>query len=272
VEHFSFIQDLMLECCQELEGRFRQRTIGVPTGFPRLDRMIDGLAWGELVVLGGSGKSGKTALALDMVRHAAVHAKDKASVAIFSVEETEQFIAQRLLAAEAGAELRGIMTGERMTPKQWVGIGGAADLLAEADIVIDHTPDIALRMVCERCTRLKALHGPVDMVVIDSLESTRDGHEAVRNMRRRREMMKGLRDMTKDLDVALLVVSESPGGTEGASFDEFADKVLLLHREENCNEAELIVAQNACGDTGAIALSFRPEFASFESRPVANTA
>ncbi len=292
----------MLECYAGIEkGCQGDKPDGIPTGFPELDRMIEGLNWGELVVVGGRANMGKTALVLDIARHAALHARDTASVAIFSLKETEQFIAQRLLAAESRMEIDRVLNGKQLSAKRWRRLAVAAGLLAESDIAIDHTPGISLQVLRKRCLRLKEQHCPLDMVIIDQLQATRDWHDAMCNKRKLYEMMKRLHDLAKDLDVALIVVSElskvkdeRPELTdfpeygpiellrfdnmeadvvpvEGFPLKEFASKVLLLHRkgtndptDENRGKAELIVAQNACGDAGSVALHFHPEFASFE--------
>jgi len=293
----------MLECYAGIEkGCQGDKPGGIPTGFPELDRLIGSLNWGELIMIGGRANMGKTALALDIARHAAVHAKDKASVAIFSLEDVELLIAQRLLAAESRVELHRVLSGKQLSPKRWRRLAEASCLLAESDIAIDHTPGISLQMLRKRCLRLKEQHCPLDMVIIDQLQAMRDWQDAMCNKRKLYEMMKGLHDLAKDLDVALIVVSELTGTAmrpprledfteygpiellefdnveadvvpaEGFPIEEFASKVLLLHRKEtgypsddNRGGSELIVAQNIYGETGTIALRFRPDLASFES-------
>ncbi|MBM6404718.1 AAA family ATPase [Phycicoccus sp. CSK15P-2] len=70
-----------------------------PTGFDLLDKTLDGgLRSGELVLLGGTEGSGKTTLAVQMVRNAVASGR---SAVVFSYEHEAQTIVQRLLGLEA---------------------------------------------------------------------------------------------------------------------------------------------------------------------------
>src|SRR5690606_32038683 len=72
---------------------------GVPTGFRDIDKVTGGLHRGELVILAARPSMGKTALALNIARNAAVNAGKR--VAVFSLEMSAQALVLRLLAAEA---------------------------------------------------------------------------------------------------------------------------------------------------------------------------
>ena len=70
-----------------------------PTGFDMLDSTLDGgLRSGELVLLGGNEGSGKTTLALQMVRNAV---KAGRHAVVFSFEHDAQTLIQRLISLEA---------------------------------------------------------------------------------------------------------------------------------------------------------------------------
>lgn len=70
-----------------------------PTGFDMLDSTLDGgLRSGELVLLGGNEGSGKTTLALQMVRNAV---KTGRHAVVFSFEHDAQTLIQRLISLEA---------------------------------------------------------------------------------------------------------------------------------------------------------------------------
>ena len=70
-----------------------------PTGFDLLDSTLDGgLRSGELVLLGGNEGSGKTTIAVQMVRNAVAAGRHGV---VFSYEHSAQSLVQRLLALEA---------------------------------------------------------------------------------------------------------------------------------------------------------------------------
>ena len=93
------VQSLLAETDEALKRGARPGAQVWPTGFDLLDSTLDGgLRSGELVLLGGNEGSGKTTLALQMVRNA-VRAGRHAVV--FSFEHDAQTLIQRLLSLEA---------------------------------------------------------------------------------------------------------------------------------------------------------------------------
>ena len=75
---------------------------GVPSGFRDFDELTGGLQPGELIIIAARPSMGKTALALNIARNAALDHGKKA--AIFSLEMTKRALALRLLASEASID------------------------------------------------------------------------------------------------------------------------------------------------------------------------
>jgi len=92
-------------------------TLGVSTGFPRIDEHLLGLRPGQMVVIGARPGVGKTSFALNLAVNAAAAG---ASVAFFSLEMSKVEIAQRLLAAQAHIGLKEIRT--EMAPRMMTSI------------------------------------------------------------------------------------------------------------------------------------------------------
>ena len=72
---------------------------GVPTGFADLDELTNGLHAGQLILVAARPALGKSTLALDFARGAAI--KHDLPTIIFSLEMGRSEIAMRLLSAEA---------------------------------------------------------------------------------------------------------------------------------------------------------------------------
>ena len=81
---------------------------GVPTGLPELDKLLSGLHPSDLIILAARPSVGKTSLALNIARHAAV--KENVPVGIFSLEMGAEQLRDRLLAAESGVDAWRIRT------------------------------------------------------------------------------------------------------------------------------------------------------------------
>ena len=82
---------------------------GVPTGFKDLDADTGGLQPGELIVIAARPSMGKTALALNIARNAAVDHRKK--VAIFSLEMTNRALTLRLLSSQAQVNMNEFRKG-----------------------------------------------------------------------------------------------------------------------------------------------------------------
>ena len=87
----------------------REEIRGVPTGFKDLDSKLAGLQNSDLVILAARPSVGKTSLALDIVRNAAII--HNIPVGIFSLEMSSQQIVDRMLAAESRVDSWKLRTG-----------------------------------------------------------------------------------------------------------------------------------------------------------------
>ena len=106
-------------------------TIGVPSGIIDLDKLTAGFQKGDLIIIAGRPSMGKTALALTVARNAAI--ESKSPTAIFSLEMSNQQLAERLITAEARVDSHLVRTG-RLPKSEWSNLGKAAGELAEAEI------------------------------------------------------------------------------------------------------------------------------------------
>ncbi|MBR7744909.1 AAA family ATPase [Phycicoccus sp. BSK3Z-2] len=99
VDRHRTVRSLLDETDESLRLGARPGAVVWPTGFDLLDTTLGGgLRSGELVLLGGSEGSGKTTLAVQMIRNAVLGGR---SAVVFSFEHEAQTVIQRLLGLEA---------------------------------------------------------------------------------------------------------------------------------------------------------------------------
>ena len=161
------LEEIMGELYEELEEQSMsgEKTLGVQTGFPKIDECLLGLRPGQMIVLGARPGVGKTSFALNLATNAAYHG---ASVAFFSLEMSKAEIAQRLLAAEARIGLQEIRSA-RIRDDQWPQILEAVNQLSQLDIVIDDTPGTTVTEVRAKARRM--LRGKkLGVVILDYLQ------------------------------------------------------------------------------------------------------
>ncbi len=275
------LEEIMGELYEELEEQSMsgEKTLGVQTGFPKIDECLLGLRPGQMIVLGARPGVGKTSFALNLATNAAYHG---ASVAFFSLEMSKAEIAQRLLAAEARIGLQEIRSA-RIRDDQWPQILEAVNQLSQLDIVIDDTPGTTVTEVRAKARRM--LRGKkLGVVILDYLQLVsppQGGHRADSRATEVGEMSRGIKIMAKDLGVPVVALSqlnrtvENRTGKrpqlsdlrESGSIEQDADIVCFLDRSMNEDEAAredrpavgettFIIAKNRSGSLADVPLTF----------------
>jgi replicative DNA helicase len=260
---------------------------GVPTGFKELNDKTGGLQKGDLVIIAARPSMGKTALALNIARNAAMEHQKK--VAVFSLEMTAQALVIRLLSAEAEVDQSKFRTGFISNP-DYRRLKEAADRLSRADLWIDDSGMITVLEMRAKCRRLKADKG-LDLVLIDYLQLA---HADLRTERREQEISeisRGLKALAKELEIPVIALSQLNRGPENrpgkdkrpmladlresGAIEQDADLIAFIYRDEFYNRdnpenqglAELIISKQRNGPTGTIQLQFESRFARFRDRP-----
>lgn len=263
-------------------------TNGIPTGFAMLDNLLGGLQRQDLIYLGARPSMGKTSLALNIAQHVANRDQP---IAFFSLEMSNEQLAQRLLATNSKIDSHRLRIGQ-MRDEEWPELLEAANYLARLPFYIDDTPSATLFTIRSACHRLMAETGKLALVVIDyiGLMAT-----AGRQENRQQEMSlisRSLKSLARELDCPLLVVSQLSRALESradkepmlsdlresGSLEQDADVVMFLYRDDYYNEAstepniaQVIVAKHRKGATGKISLYFRKELTSFHDLEVVRT-
>jgi replicative DNA helicase len=255
---------------------------GVPSGFKDLDEKTGGLQPGELIVIAARPSMGKTALALNIARNAAVdHGK---KVAIFSLEMTKRALALRFLSSEARVDLSSFRRGFG-SHADHTKLVQKAGVLAEAPIWIDDSGLITILEIKAKCRRLATERG-LDMVMVDYLQLAHGDTRAARKDLEIAEISHGLKALAKELDIPVIALSQLNRGPEqrdpdkrrpnmgdlreSGAIEQDADVIAFIYRdevynptEENRGLAELILAKQRNGPTGTVRLSFEARYANF---------
>jgi len=262
---------------------------GLPTGFPDLDKMTDGLHRAEMIVIAARPSMGKTALAMNIAEYIAVD--QKMPVAVFSLEMSSQQLVQRLLCSRAKVNLQRVRDGF-LAERDFPSLTAAASKLAESKIFIDDTAGLSILELRAKARRMKAQHD-IQAIFIDYLQLLRSTSRRAQDNRQLEiaEISSGIKALAKELNIPIVVLAQlnrkaedRAGGKprlsdlrESGSIEQDADLVGLLVREEYYAEgdeekkeaegkAELIIAKQRNGPVGEVKFTFLKEFTRFETR------
>ncbi len=273
----------------------------VKTGFNAIDNALGGLQRSELVILAARTSIGKTSLALNMARNAAVN--QNACVAIFSLEMSRREVIQRLLSSEANIESQHFRKGRFSELEERLLHRDIIPRLAETSIFIDDTPNMRISEIRSKAKRLH-LKRNVDMVVLDYIQLVRGDSRNDNRVQEITEITQALKALARELDAPVLALSQLSRYIEhrqegkkqkqqikpqlsdlrdSGSIEQDADVVMFIHRPEKLYSeeewlrefgeespyprgvAEIIIAKNRNGPTGEVLLRFIQETTKFDN-------
>ena len=242
-------------------------------GFNQLDKLTLGLQRGELIVVAGPSCVGKTIFLINVARHLAVKAKEKASIAIFSLEKAADDFSMSMLSCEAEVEMSNLRSGH-FSANDWRKLAHASGSLAEANIVIDDTSLISIDDLCERCIHFRE-KDKLDLIIIDSLQLINTANDSERAHQEVTNNLFMLKNLAKKLNIPIIISSrinaheyrderrpvleDLPGS---GAIDQYADLILFLYRPRRPEwegMAEIIVAKQKNGPNGVVRLNIYEE-------------
>ena len=293
----QWLDDAIQKIHQLFENRGRPD--GIPTGFPDLDRMINGMHPGEMIVIAARPSMGKTSLAMNIAENVAV--RQGRPVAVFSLEMTAPQLTLRLLCSMARLDLRRIRDG-LMNDDDFRRLHQASVDLAKAPLYIDDTPGLTIGELRARARRLR-FEKKVELIVVDYLQLLRvpQRRGEINRQQEIAEISSGVKSLAKELQVPVVVLSQLNRDLErdrtrkprlsdlreSGAIEQDADVVGLLYRadpndprkpasadeDEEIQTAEivpinLLIAKQRNGPVGDIYLIFQRTTTRFESRAI----
>ncbi|WP_243283743.1 replicative DNA helicase [Clostridium thermobutyricum] len=270
-------KDLMFKTLEEIENRFNKggEVLGMETGYKSLDRLLNGLKKGELVILAGRPAMGKTVTALNIMDGLADRGY---KVLLNELEMTEEAIGMRRLAYRTNTKSIAIQNG-RLTEEEFIKITNEYSLLSKrGNVYTDCSYNQTLMSIMSRAKVLKETKG-LDVLIIDYLGLM---EMKIKDTRANAvgEITRGLKILAKKLDINIILLCQLSRNVEGrmdkrpmlsdlrdsGSIEQDADVVIFTYRDSYYNkevteeEIELIVAKNRNGKDGIVKFKFYGEY------------
>jgi replicative DNA helicase len=269
-----------------LEEKQKNKSLvtGVPTGFGQLDNLTSGLQNSDLIILAARPSMGKTALALNIARNAAVEAG--VPVAVFSLEMSKEQLSLRLLCSEARIDSSRLRSGF-FSMEDWQRLTDAAGVLSAAPIFIDDSPSLSAMEVRAKSRRLK-MDKNIGLIVIDYLQLMQGRADAERRDLEISDISRSLKALAKEINLPVIALSQLnrmleqrtdrrprlSDLRESGALEQDADVVAFIYRDEVYNKeennpnkgtAEVILAKQRNGPTGDVRLAFLNAYTRFEN-------
>lgn len=283
---FVSMRESLTEAWARLEhlSNSKDEMRGVKTGFKDLDNLLAGLQKSDLVILAARPSMGKTALALDIARQAAIN--QSTVVGLFSLEMSSQQLVDRMVSAEAKVNSWNLRIGRGLDADDFEKIRDAYDRLSKAPIFIDDKAAnnvLNMRAVARRLKREQGL----GLIVVDYLQlmaptNARGTDSMVQQVT---EISRSLKQLARELEVPVLALSQLSRAVEqrrgrprlsdlrdSGSIEQDADVVMFIHREDKMSDnqdrpniAEILVEKHRNGPVGKVELYFDEKRTTFLS-------
>jgi replicative DNA helicase len=264
--------------------------LGLQTGIRSLDAKLQGIRPGQLGLIGGRLKTGKSVLVLQIATNVS---SAGGTVCFFSLEMSGVGLMRRRLASEAEINLNTLWSATPEDQDYRLGrLEEAHDAVLERDLRIStSTYTVAEMRAAVKATQKET---PVALVVVDYLQIV---HPALRTQKRNEDVAEIARDLKRlavDLDVPVIAAAQLSRAQEGKAdhrpsaadlaesdvLGRECDWAILIHREPKPRPgedprstrgmADLILAANRDGQAGTTRVAFKgfmQRFVDEESKP-----
>lgn len=223
-----------------IDARIRGDGAGLSTGIKTLDRKGGGLRPGEVTILAAPTSMGKTALAVNIAEHVALHLKQP--VLYSSREMSEAEITERLFCSIAGVDSQRLQDCD-IDEDERSRIADAAEVVSASPIWIDDASTRTVSALARIARRQKRQTGLalliVDYLQLMSAELTRE-----QRVNQVADMSRRLKALARELKVPVLCLAQLNRATEGnegkrprlsnlresGSIEQDADAVWFVYR------------------------------------------
>ncbi len=225
-----------------------------------------------------------TSFAMNIAEYVAV--EKKIPVGVFSMEMSSEQLMMRLFSSTARVNLQRIRTGKNLEDDDWAKLERARQKFQEAPLFIDETPAFNPYELRVRVRRLAREQGQLGLIVVDYLQLMQVPDNKENRATEVSEISRSFKSLAKELNVPIIALSQLNRSLEqrpdkrprmsdlreSGSIEQDADLIVFIYRDEVYNEdspdkgiAEVIIAKQRNGPTGAVRLTFAGQYTKFEN-------
>ena len=259
--------------------------IGSSTGFKDLDKKLQGIQDGDLIVVAGRPSMGKTSLAMNLAENVLVDKDTKGAVLIFSLEMPGESLTTRMLSGMSKLNQQNVRSG-MLKDNELKLLLQEGERLKNLPLWIDDSSLLSpmeLRAKARRLARQEE-HG-LSLIVVDYLQLMQLPTSSENRVNQISEISRSLKSLAKELQVPVIALSQLNRAVEqrpnkrpimadlrdSGAIEQDADVILFIYRDEVYNEdseegnkAEIIIGKQRNGPIGKVNLTFLKEFTRFE--------
>ena len=276
---FQKLSNNMIEHLTDLEKRvMMDEKPGIMTGFQALDKRLNGLHGGDLIVLAARPGLGKTTLALNIITNVA---EDGLTGAILSLEMSEEALRTRIICSRAEVDSSSVRGGT-LTEGELHTYIATAKKMHSLPIYINQDPRTSLLRLKSAARRLKRQKG-VKLLIVDYLQLMTAGERLEGRVQEISHISRQMKLLAKALDIPIILLSQLNRSSDkekkrpprlsdlrdSGAIEQDADVVAFLYaKDDESVETELLIRKNRSGPTGEDWLEFEKIYNLFSEKRV----
>lgn len=257
---------------------------GLTTGVPEVDQILGGLRGGQLIVIGGRPKMGKTTLAMNIAEHVALRLKKRVAVHSLEMQPEEMLLRSVCSIGHIDADR---MRHNTLTQDEWASWSKATAVLRTAPLRFSRPRNVRAEQLVAQTQRDHA-ESPLGLVIIDYLQLLDlsgfggNRNDAIGNATRLFKLMAGA------MNVPVILLSQLSRKLEERSdkrpmlsdlrdsgnIEQDADAIVFVYRDEIYHKrsddrgtAEIIVRAQRSGRPGTAKVLADLDHYNFRSIP-----
>lgn len=227
--------------------------VGIRTSWEGFDKATNGLAKGDLILIGARPSMGKTAFVLALMQQIA---KKGHKVVLFEQEMTEEQLGLRMVAANTEISVQKVLKG-MINEDEMAKLMQESDKIAQQKkVFIDCTAAITLLELRNKIRKLKQQQD-IEVVVVDHLGLMTPSDSSKNTTTQITEISKGLKAIAKEYNVVMIALSQLSRGVEqrndkrpkmsdlrdSGSLEQDSDLILMLYRDGYYNPDTVVYGQ-----------------------------
>ena len=250
--------------------------IGSSTGFTDLDKKLQGIQNGDLIIVAGRPSMGKTSFAMNIAENVLTNDDTDGAVLIFSLEMPGESLTTRMLSGMSKLDQQNVRSG-MLRDDQLKILLEEGERLKNLPLWIDDSSLLTPMELRAKARRLARSEGGLSLIVVDYLQLMQLPTSAENRVNQISEISRALKSLAKELDVPVIALSQLNRAVEqrpnkrpimadlrdSGAIEQDADVILFIYRDEVYNEdseqgnkAEIIIGKQRNGPIGTVHLTF----------------
>ena len=256
--------------------------VGISTGIPKIDQMINGLKKGTMILLAARPAMGKTTLALNMFEHEAMNGGYPLA---FSIEMPAYQLMNKIIASNGNVPLPAILNPKSLTDYQWAGVNDSMKRIKSTNMEIIDNGDMTTDLIRLECRKYLRKHGKLTLILVDYLQLIR-GNTKENRTQEISGISRDLKSIAKEFNCPVLALSQlsrkleerankrpvNADLRESGQLEQDAEEIIFIHREDeypdsddvNDGLAELIISKCRMGQKGTVITQFNGPLSRFD--------